>query len=99
MTKPLLWNSGELTINADTTADAASSQEEEGAEAGVAVAGVGAVAIFVLEEGHRTPSSLPFHGACEKTPFLSHLILNTIHLLRQSRDKHRKRSEVQDRGN
>ena len=69
MTKPLLWNSGELTINADTTADAPSSQEEEGAEAGVAVAGVGAVAIFVLEEGHRTPSSLPFHGACEKRLF------------------------------
>lgn len=48
VSKPILWNGGEMMINADTV---------KGGEAAA-----GAVAVFVVELGHRTPSSAPFHG-------------------------------------
>ena len=51
MSKPLRWNSGDLSINADTTVETGD-------------AGAGAVQISIVHEGHRTPSapSVPFHG-------------------------------------
>jgi len=48
VSKPLLWHGGELTINADTV---------KGGEASA-----GAVAMYIVEQGHRTPGSVPFHG-------------------------------------
>ena len=49
MSKPLLWNGGDLTINADTV------------ERGEATAG--AVTVSVKEGGGEwTPHSVPFHG-------------------------------------
>jgi hypothetical protein len=50
VSKPLLWKGGELTINADTLKTAGEATS------------TGAVAIYILEEGHRTPSSVPFSG-------------------------------------
>ena len=49
VSKPIVWNGGELTINADTV-----QGEGEG--------GTGAIALFIVEQGHRTPSSKPFRG-------------------------------------
>jgi hypothetical protein len=48
VSKPLLWHGGELTINADTV--------QGGDDA------AGSVEIHVIEQGHRSPPSLPFHG-------------------------------------
>jgi hypothetical protein len=47
-TKLLLWHGGELVINADTLAGGPGT--------------AGSVTIVAIEDGYRTPASLPFHG-------------------------------------
>ena len=53
LSKPLLWNGGELIINADTV----KGDEPQ----------AGSVTIYVLEQGRRTPPSLPFYGNTTNT--------------------------------